>query len=379
MDIAQLNTNWFPNAGGGAVHVRELSRRLVSSYDCNITVLTKHTTDRPASDVEEFTVKQLPYSGSRIRIINELAYSTGALKHLLGNDYDLVHVHSNTATFPVQPFRLLSDIPVVFTVHGSNLDFSITFTDSVLDRIYSTISRIILKHFAYDHVISVSDELTGRLTEFDHEVTYIPNGVDPDSFPTPGNFDRKKLLFVGRLRPKKNPVDIVVAMEQIVERHPDAELHFVGEGPLNTDLQSEVKSRELTESVTVHGYVSDEDLMRLYKESSIFVLPSEWEGHPLVLLEAWASGIPVLGTNVEGIREFVEEGKTGTLVPLNDPDALALCVIKLFNRPEQVEQMGRNAHDLVRDQYSWADTVARTHDLYEKLIEYKERRTSQTN
>lgn len=369
MEIAQLITNWFPNGGGGAIHVRELGERLAINHDHDVTVLTTQTGDSSAPDIEGVTVERLPYTGWEVRLVNELTYSSGTLRHLFRSNYDVIHVHSNTATFPLQVYRWLRDTPVVFTVHGSNLDFSVTFTGSFVDRLYSLVSRFIFRRFSYDHLVSVNEELVNRLVELGHDVTHIPNGVDPTAFPSPGNFDSERLLFVGRLRPKKNPLDIVKAMEELVDQYPSAELSLVGDGPLKDTVEDAVSSRGLDDSVTVHGYVSEDRLKQLYAESSVFVLPSEWEGHPLVLLEAWASGMPVLGTDVEGIREFVEEGETGRLVPVNEPGALSTIASELLDDPGTIERMGRNGLQLVHTKYSWNGVTARTHNLYEQLVE----------
>jgi len=369
LQVAMLITNWFPNPGGGAVHVQELSRRLATDHGCEVTILTETTSEPTVPDVDEVSVERLPCSNTPVRLGNEAAYAVGVLRELASGEYDVVHVHSHSATIPLQLYRLVGDAPVVFTVHGANLDFSITFTDSILDRLYTAVSRLVLERFGYDHVVSVSAELTDRLRAFGHDVTHIPNGVDPDAYPTPGGHDSKQLLFVGRLRPKKNPLDLLAAFDRVREAHPSAHLHLVGDGPLKPEVDTAVADRGLQASVTVHGYVSDARLRQLYADCSVFVLPSEWEGHPLVLLEAWAAGIPLLGTDVEGIREFVDDGATGRLVAPDDPAALAEAAIDLLDDPASIDRMGRAGLARVREAYAWDHTADRTATVYRRLLE----------
>lgn len=360
--------NWFPNGGGGAVHVQEVAQRLTEKYDCSVTVYTKRSQDEGQESEYPYEVDQIRFTDSTIRFINDLVYAVATILYLLRGEYDLIHVHTDAAVFPAKLVRQLSAIPVVFTVHGSNLDFSVTYAGSWIDRVYSSVSRIIFMRFGYDRVISVSQELTQTLLDLGHEVVYIPNGVDTDAMPEPQSFDSKRILYVGRLKPKKNLSDVLIAMEEIQARHPDAELHIVGEGPLKDDLMDMVKEAGLSSSVKMHGYVSSQELRRIYAQAAIFVLPSEWEGHPLVLLEAWASGIPVVGTDVEGIREFITHGETGYVVPLGSPRSIAETVGPLLEDPERIEEMGREALRVAGEDYSWDDVVDRTYDIYRNLL-----------
>jgi glycosyltransferase involved in cell wall biosynthesis len=262
---------------------------------------------------------------------------------------------------------LLDDTRTVLTVHGANLDLSVTFTGSVLDYVYTAVLRTILQRFRYDAVVSVSRELADVLSPHHERVRFIANGVDVNAFPDPAGYGNKELLFVGRLRPKKNPDDIVRAMLHVTKRHPDAMIHIVGEGPLYDDVTDSVRQLGLEEHVTVHGYVDNKTLQQLYEACSVFVLPSDWEGHPLVLMEAWASGQPVVGTDVEGIREFVNEG-FGELVPPNDPEALGETLSELLANRDTVAAMGTDARSFVESEYSWRSTVEKTYKLYREML-----------
>ena len=375
--VALLNGNWYPQTGGGIVHVNELASRLASEHRCDVDVITKWTAPEEQRRVPEgTTLTQIPGTDTSYRLLNELRYTHGVVDHVRQNEFDIVHAHTNTATFPLQILRVLGDTRTVVTVHGANLDLSVTFTGSVLDYAYTAVRRTILQRFRYDAVISVSSELADVLSPHHDTVQLIANGVDVDAFPQPSGYGEKELLFVGRLRPKKNPTDIIQAMQYVTENHPTAKLHIVGEGPLYDDITQAVEQFELENNVTVHGFVDDTTLQGLYERCSLFVLPSDWEGHPLVLMEAWASGQPVVGTNVEGIREFVTEGY-GELVSLNDPRALGEALSDLLSDPEAVRESGIRARAFVRANYSWDATVEQTYNLYEYLLDADEVRSSQ--
>jgi len=370
--VALVNGNWYPQTGGGIVHVDELASRLISDHGCEVEIFTKRTAPENEKQTPDgATLTQIPGTDTRYRLLNELRYTRGVVDQLRTKDFDIVHAHTNTSTFPLQIIPLLDDAKTVLTVHGANLDFSVTFTGSKLDYLYTTVRRIILQRFRYDGVISVSNELADILSQHHETVRYIPNGVDIEAFPEPSGYGNKDLLFVGRLRPKKNPTDIVAAMQYVTEIHPTAGLHIVGEGPLRNEVLQAVQRLNLEENVTVHGIVDDAELRRLYEQCSLIVLPSDWEGHPLVLMEAWASGQVVVGTDVEGIREFVND-EFGELIPLNAPEELGTTISNLLENPDALKRRGSDARAFVDAQYSWDVMAQQTFDLYAELLNNNE-------
>lgn len=372
MQVALLNGNWYPQSGGGIVHVEELANRLATNHGAAVDIIAKQTSIAEDDETERLAdgvrLIQVSYTDTSSRVLNELRYTQAAVQQVRQGSYDIVHAHTNTAAFPLQVLRLIDKGATILTVHGAQLDLSVTFTGSALDTVYTHIRRLILTRFTYDAVISVSSELAEVLAPSHKTVRFIPNGVDVSEFPDPAGYGDKQILFVGRLRPKKNPTDVIQAMQYVEEQHPDAILHIVGEGPLHETVTAAVDEFDVAENVVIHGFVDEDTLQQLYQQCSVFVLPSDWEGHPLVLLEAWASGQVVVGTEVEGIREFIAEGY-GETVPLNDPQSLGESLTRLLASPSKLETRGRTARNFVAEEYSWDTTVAQTYDLYCELID----------
>ena len=370
MKVALLNGEWYPNTGGGIVHVDELATRLAENHNCDADIIVKENDvdDSFVYTSENVNLVQISTAISKFRPLNELQYILLILKYVHKDDYDIVHAHTNVTAFPLQVLRIFDDSATVLTVHGASLDFEVTYTGSILDSVYTSLRRMLLERFTYDGIISVSDELADTLSKYHKKVEYIPNGVAVDDFPAPEDSGNKEILFVGRLRPKKNPVDIVEAMEEVTSDHPESSLHIVGTGPLEEEIIRTAVASEIEDSVTVHGRVSDEELHDLYRRCSILVLPSKWEGHPLVLLEAWAAGMIVIGTNVEGIREFLSDKRFGKLVSLNDPDELASAINSSLAQPAALNENGTEARRFVREKYDWDATVSQTYYLYKELV-----------
>jgi glycosyltransferase involved in cell wall biosynthesis len=116
------------------------------------------------------------------------------------------------------------------------------------------------------------------------------------------------------------------------------------------------------------GHVDHAELPGWYASADLFVLPSRMESFPLVLLEAMASGLPVVATAVGGVPELVVHGETGLLVPPNDPLALAQAINSLLDDPEGMKSMGARGRDTVRERYTWDKVAARMAGFFREVV-----------
>jgi glycosyltransferase involved in cell wall biosynthesis len=162
------------------------------------------------------------------------------------------------------------------------------------------------------------------------------------------------LLCVARLAEQKG-VDVAVrALPAIRERHPDAVLVVLGEGPERPRLTGE--------GVCLPGRVGD--VASWYRRAELLVHPARWEGFGLALLEAMLAGKPVVATRVSSAPEIVADGKTGVLVPPNDPDALAEAVTRLLDDRAHANAMGDAGRARARSEFSVAKMAERTAAVY---------------
>ena len=146
--------------------------------------------------------------------------------------------------------------------------------------------------------------------------------------------DEPMFLNVGRYVPAKAQHDLLAAMSRIVREYPDAHLFVVGWGELEDDLAAAVDDRDLGANVTLTGRVPHADIHEYYALADVFVTSSTMEGLGIAGLEAMASALPVVATDVPGLREIVMEGTTGLLVPPNSPDRLADGMIRAVRTDE---------------------------------------------
>ncbi len=143
------------------------------------------------------------------------------------------------------------------------------------------------------------------------------------------------------------------------------ELWLVGDGPLRPAVEDAVRERGLERSVVFWGIIPRvEEVLR---DADIFILSSDWEGLPLVAVEAMAAGKPVISTSVGGVPELVEKEVTGFLVPPKDPDALASAILRLARDPQLRKQMGLAAKKHAVERFDISRTIRLYEDLYLKL------------
>jgi glycosyltransferase involved in cell wall biosynthesis len=167
-------------------------------------------------------------------------------------------------------------------------------------------------------------------------------GVDPQAYPyvPPPKHTGVSVLCVSRLAAGKGIELLISATAVLGERGTDARLVIVGSGPVEADLRRQAERLGIADRVSLEGAVGQDDIARYYAEADIFCLPSFAEGVPVVLMEAMATGRPVVTTWITGVPELVESGVSGLLVPPGSLEALTGALERLAASPEMREQFG---------------------------------------
>lgn len=207
-------------------------------------------------------------------------------------------------------------------------------------------------------------------------VTHVPKGVDADLFTAAGRHCRGErgldgkhvVIGVGRLVPIKNMGLLLDALPLIRERVPTAHLLLVGEGPERRSLQERAISLGIREAVTFAGYVPLVDLPAYYRAADVFALTSTFDNSPNVILEAMAAELPVVATDVGGVRSFVETGQGGSLVPAGDAAPLAAAVSSWLESPERRRAAGTHNRCAVLDRHSWRASTLKLLAVYERVL-----------
>jgi sugar transferase (PEP-CTERM/EpsH1 system associated) len=295
----------------------------------------------------------------------------------------IVHTR-NLATLEVQiPAWFLPGVKSVHGEHGRDV-----FDLEGRNRKYNLLRRLIRP--LVGRYITVSRDLERWLHQTlgvnASRVRQIYNGVDQASFSPdhgrdialapPGFISAGSIVIgtVGRLAAVKDQATLLTAFAQLLETLPDYQdrlrLIIVGEGPMGVALEQQVRTLGIQDRVWMTG--GRDDVAALLRLLDLFVLPSLGEGISNTLLEAMATGLPLVATDVGGNPELVTDGVNGRLVPVGDSQTLSSVMEQLVRQPELLQEMGRQSMERVRNQFEWERAVAEYLSVYDELLGHKQ-------
>lgn len=349
------------NAGGAAVVVREIYRRLAARHE--IVVFCGGWEGAPADD----ECGALRYAfGPRARgyLASRLGYSRAAARWAGADGFDLV-VDDMSAYSPSFAWRRRRG-PIVALIQLDLIRAS---------RKYPVIGAIARRYVlealrSYRHFLYVSPSLledTAALIPPGCRAICIPNGVAADLLSVEPR-EEPYLLFLGRLDLYTKGLDILVREYALFARdHPGISLTIAGDGPDLKRVTAEVaRSPELSARVRFTGRVGGQAKTDLLARCLCVVMPSRFEGWPLVAMEAAACQKPVVGSTVPGLSDAVVNGQTGILVDTGRPGALAEALGRVVDDVALRHRLGRAGRERAR-QFSW-DTVALQYEAFYRSV-----------
>ncbi len=208
------------------------------------------------------------------------------------------------------------------------------------------------------------------------KLVVIPNGIDVDRYPASplASFDafgvgpdRRAVVFIGRLERQKGVVWLIDSADRWLQRLPTHDLLLVGDGPLRTRLERLIRRRGLADRVHFTGWRTD--AAQILAASDVLVLPSLWEGMPNVVLEAMASGLPVVATSVEGVEELLGPMADRQTVPCGDSQTLADRIVAFAGNAGAASEVGTTNRQRAAACFSLHRMVDAYQDLWESLVE----------
>jgi glycosyltransferase involved in cell wall biosynthesis len=202
------------------------------------------------------------------------------------------------------------------------------------------------------------------------KLSYVPMGIEPADWPLAnGAFDSDPVIFnLARFVPRKRHVDLVEALHALRSEGVQFTAVLAGDGPTRAATVQRAKDLELEGRVQFPGSLSPDEAKDMMNRAAVFCLPSTWEGTPTVVLEAMASGVPVVGTDVNGTADLVGHEETGLLVPPGNPEALARALGALLEDPESARRRALAARQRVETHYSVAVMVDEKLKMYEETL-----------
>jgi glycosyltransferase involved in cell wall biosynthesis len=176
------------------------------------------------------------------------------------------------------------------------------------------------------------------------------------------------VLYTGVLRTRKGLFDLLECARYVCRRRSDARFLICGNGPLLPKLNEKIRKLELQERVVLLGHVSRSDLVRLYQNATVHVVPSHYEGLPTVLLEAMSCALPVVATNVGGTSEVISNGSNGFLVPPKSPERMSEHILRLLDDDTLREEIGKAARKTILEHYTWNTIADNVTKCYEDIL-----------
>jgi glycosyltransferase involved in cell wall biosynthesis len=224
---------------------------------------------------------------------------------------------------------------------------------------------------------SLKDMIVQEFAVHPQLITVVPNGVDTDYFsPSEGpTSSDPTVLFVGRFVPQKAPLTLLEGFRLVCRTIPEARLVMIGNGPLKAEAEHFIAAQGLTSHVTL--LPGTPDVRSHLRQARVFALASLFEGSPNVMIEAMATGLPVVGTRVDGIPELVTHGRSGLLVEPQDPAALAEALVTLLSDETKCRTMGVQARQKVLTDHSLTHMVRATERVFLECLDQRDNATSQ--
>lgn len=342
---------WFPHVGGGQIHAWEIAKNLADK-GCDVTILTRNLGEW-SQNYPKVKVVRVGKNKDFISIVGRIEYLVKAIIYSLINEYDILHAHAFSPGLIIPFVKVFRKKVTVFTVHGKGVKvagFNIGMP---------VLEDLVVYGIPYDLEITVAGSTLVKKPKAKNLVV-IPNGVNIDSFKYAirPRARVKNLLYVGRLSFEKG-VDLLLKALTDPELK-KLRLTIVGEGPEYVNLKKISKGK----NVIFKGKLQEKELMKVFRESDLLVIPSRTEGLPLVLFEGWASKLPVLATDVADNSKYIKNNLTGFLC---NPSAVSIASsLKEIIKFRNLATITNNAFIKVQ-RYNWKNIASKTYSYYQEV------------
>lgn len=363
MKIAMIGQKGVPATHGGVErHVEELGARLTQSGH-EVTVFTRpNYTDPELREYRGMRLRSLPTIGTKH--LDAIVHSLLATLACCGGGYDIVHYHAMGPCL-ASPIARLRGRKVVATIHGQD------WRRDKWGRLASLVLRL-AEYLALrvPHVtISVSDSLARAYKEdTGREVRYVPNGItiesgdDTSVLQEFGLHDGEYILSAGRLVPEKG---VHYLIEALSHQSSPRQLVIVGESSNTAEYVADLRA-SAAENVVFTGYQYGAKLAALFRHAALYVLPSDLEGLPIVLLEALAYGVPVLASDIAPNKEVL--GSNGEYFHAGDVADLTRALDGCLDRLSDLQMRATEMRPKAIAAYDWEQVASQTAVIYAGLL-----------
>lgn len=354
--------------GGASVHLLDIAKGMIEKGH-QVHILVGGTgAFTEALDKNHIPYTSLTHLKRELSVQHEVLGYVEIKKQLKQLKPDIVHCHSTKAGLLGRLAAKSLNIPVVFTAHGW------AFTDGVgtkKQKIYAHVERALSK--LSDAIITVSEY--DRQHGFKHNVgtqqlvTTVHNGV-PDVIKSTDNTQNPvpKLIMVARFEEPKDQYFLINTLAEL-PKNLDWQLDLIGDGPNLQKCKDLTKSKQLDNKVIFHG--QSFKVQEFLNQADIFILISKYEGFPLTILEAMRASLPIVASDVGGVKESVT-AQNGFLIAKNDSVALTDALTKLISDANLRNELGSNSRKLYETYFTFEIMLEKTSNIYYKILSKKD-------
>lgn len=380
MRILQITGEFPPYSSGGlSTYVYEVTKNLTKTGNQVEVLLIKGESrhyqkeKKPSGD---WSVSQAKFEAEDLgNFENGTIQASTICSHLdpekqISEEPDIIHIHDWYGVLWAIAIKRIYDSPIVISSHLP-LRSGFTYTGHhipkrVKMRLESLCFRI------SDRIIApskfVKKVLSGEYCCSSEKICVVQNGVNVSKFsPIENGNTKRTILSVSRLTEQKGIEYLIESAPNVLQKVPDTEFKIVGSGPLLDKLKKISADMDVVDNIKFLGRVSERRLKNLYSAAAVFACPSVYEPFGLTVLESMASGTPVVGFSIGGLRETVDQGESGLLVQPARTEKLEGALIRVLTDRDLRERLGKGARKRALE-FDWQKTAERLGEEYKELI-----------
>ena len=368
MRVALIIYGFLPvHIGGTEVATYHIARHLINEGH-EVHIITIRDSGLPKEEITDGIYIHRVSNRFRQRRVTNWLFRLGALKKIAEINPDIIHCQDIWSGIIGLASKRLLGKPYIACGQGTDIYSSWKHK--------KTVTKIVSKNA--DAVIALTEDMRKRLLDiYKREVYIVPNGIELARFEGISRENTRKnlgiksnekiILFVGTLRPVKGVKYLIKAMKTVFEKQHDARLFIVGSGKEEESLRTLARELNIEKQITFVGRVENELVPEYMAAADIFVLPSLREGMSVVILEAMASGLPIITTDTCGMSEIIRDGRNGLLVEPKKPEQLAEKILLLLQDENLRREISTNNKENAR-KYNWENITAELKKIYYKVL-----------